>query len=579
MRAPLRIRRRPAATADSAFPGGLHPLVARIYALRGLTAEALERRRLAHLAAPAALGGMQQAVQLLAAALAAGQRICVVGDFDADGATGTAVAVRGLRLLGARGVSYRVPNRLTEGYGLSVALVEDLAAGRARPDLLLTVDNGISSHEGVAAAHAHGMRVLVTDHHVPGPTLPAAEAIVNPNLPGDAFPSKALAGVGVVFYLLLALRAHLREAGAFQGRAEPDLGTLLDLVALGTVADLVPLDANNRILVEAGLKRIRSRRACAGVLALFDAAGRDPARAVAADLGFAIGPRINAAGRLEDMGLGIECLLADDPGRAARLAAELTSINAQRQELQAGMVEEAEAQVARFLSRWSPQDLPCGIVLHDEGWHPGVVGLVASRLKERLHRPVVAFAPADDGRASLRGSARSIPGFHLRDALADVDAAEPGLIERFGGHAMAAGLTLAAPALPAFAAAFDALARQRLDAAALEHCIWSDGELAMDEFCPHVARELRYAGPWGQAFPEPAFDNEFEVQASRIVGGRHLRLDLRPPGSRLPLQAILFDGLEHSPPPARIRAVFHLDLNHWNGEERLQLLVRHIEPA
>lgn len=573
----VEIRRRERIDA-SCWPADVHPLLARVYAARGLAPADVARARLADLAAPDSLGGLDRACELLAEAIDANVRICVVGDFDADGATGTAVAVRGLRLLGARNVGYRVPNRAREGYGLSATLVESLAA-TDRPDLILTVDNGIASHDGVAAANAHGIRVVVTDHHLPGARLPPAAAIVNPNVEGDAFPSKALAGVGVMFYLLLALRAFQRSRGTFAatGIAEPDLSVLLDLVALGTVADLVPLDANNRILVAAGLRRIRAGRACAGIAALLRASRRDPARVVAADLGYALGPRINAAGRLEDMGLGIECLLADDASRAERLAAELSEINAQRQELQSAMVEQGEAMVAAFLARHGDANLPYGIVLHEPDWHPGVVGLVASKLKERLHRPVVACALAETDATELRASARSIAGFHLRDALAEVDARCPGLIARFGGHAMAAGLTLSAEYLARFAAEFDAVARQRIDAQALERFVWSDGELAGDDFTHAAAHALRYAGPWGQGFAEPVFDNVFTVESWRVVGERHLKLQLRPESGAAALEAILFDALESTPPPPRVRALFQLDLNEWNGRESLQLLVKQIQ--
>lgn len=597
----ISIRRRGGAADPHEWPADLHPLLVRVFAARGLTPADLSKVRLADLAAPSAIGGMLRACELLTAAIASNQRICVVGDFDCDGATGTAVAVRGLRLLGARNVGYRVPNRFRDGYGLSPGLVDSLA-GVDTPHLIVTVDNGIASHAGIAAARARDIRVIVTDHHLPGEALPDADAIVNPNVVAadrcahanplcescaadarmnGAFPSRALAGVGVMFYLLLALRAHLRAAGAFaaQGIVEPDLSSLLDLVALGTVADLVPLDANNRILVEAGLRRIRSGRCSAGVTALYNAAGRDPTRAVASDLGFALGPRINAAGRLDDMGLGIECLLSDEHARAAALAAQLSSINTQRQELQSAMVEQAEAMVAGFIERYRDAALPHGIVLYEPDWHPGVVGLVASKLKERLNRPVVACAPAEEGSAELRGSARSIAGFHLRDAMAEVDACCPGLIVRFGGHAMAAGLTITAANLERFAAEFDAVARRRLDAAMLEEFIWSDGELAGADFCFDAAQALRYAAPWGQGFTEPAFDNVFDVESWRAVGERHLKLKLRLGGHAESLEAIMFNALDAMPPPSRLRAVYQLDVDQWNGRDRLQLLVRHIEPA
>jgi single-stranded-DNA-specific exonuclease len=581
------IRRREATTAAD-WPVDLHPLLVRIYAMRGLAAHEAAPARLADLVEPFALPGIERACELLAEAIAHDRRICVVGDFDADGATGTAVAVRGLRLLGARDVCYRVPNRMLDGYGLGVGLVDSLVD--IRPDLLVTVDNGIASHAGVAAARARGMRVIVTDHHLPGPTLPPADAIVNPLLarescalesnsghPGAKLSSLAnLAGVGVMFYLLLALRARLFPGDA---STRPDLASLLDLVALGTVADLVPLDVNNRILVAAGLHRIRGGRASAGVAALYRAAGRDPRRAVAADLGYALGPRINAAGRLEDMSLGIECLLSDDIAKADVLAERLSAINAERRELQATMVEQGEAMLAGFIERYRDDALPCGIVLHEADWHQGVVGLVASKLKERLNRPVVAFARASEDGSELRGSARSVAGFHLRDALAEVDAAHPGLIGRFGGHAMAAGLSLPAANLATFAAEFDAVARRRLDPAQLERCLWSDGELGTAEFTADNARALRYAAPWGQAFPEPAFDNVFAVESWRAVGEKHLRMQLRPEQGGDAIEAILFDAADVMPPPARVRALFQLDLNDWNGRERLQLLVRHLEPA
>jgi single-stranded-DNA-specific exonuclease len=584
------IRRRHVPDAG-AWPSGMHPLLARLYAARGVRDAAPSR--LAHLMPPSALGGLECACNLLAAAIASQRRLCVVGDFDADGATGTAVAVRGLRLLGGRTVGYRVPNRFRDGYGLSPGLVEALAG---TTDLILTVDNGIASHAGVAAARAHGIAIIVTDHHLPGATLPDADAIVNPNaVAADSCAhgsppcggcreagagATSLAGVGVVFYLLLALRARLRADGAGADVADADLAGLLDLVALGTVADLVPLDANNRILVDAGLRRIRDGRASAGVAALCRAAGRDPARIVAADLAFALAPRINAAGRLDDMSLGIECLLADDPSQADALAARLSAINAERQDLQATMVEQAEAMVAAFLERRAGAPLPSGIVLHDEGWHAGVVGLVASKVKERLNRPVIAFAPADgaDG-TELRGSARSIAGFHLRDALAEIDARCPGLIARFGGHAMAAGLTLHAAGLPRFTSEFDAVAARRIDPSAFEQCVWSDGELGVAEFSPETARLLRYAAPWGQGFPEPAFDNVFALASWRVVGERHLKLALRLDGRAEPLEAIAFNAVDAAPPPAALRVVFQLDLDEWNGRERLQLVVRHIEPA
>jgi single-stranded-DNA-specific exonuclease len=570
------IKRRACDFDAGAWPS-VHPVLARIYASRGLLAGDPLEPKLSQLADPAALGGIDRACELLTDAIASDHAICIVGDFDADGATGTAVAVRALRMLGAKRVSYRVPNRFRHGYGLSPGLVDELA--EERPDLLVTVDNGIACHAGVDTARARGMRVIVTDHHLPGASLPLADAIVNPNVEGDAFASKSIAGVGVVFCLMLALRGCMRARGAFDAsRPEPDLSTLLDLVALGTVADLVALDANNRVLVAAGLRRIRAGKACAGVLALCRVSGRDPSRVVASDLGFALAPRINAAGRLDDMGLGIECLIADDPEVALAFATRLSGINAQRRDMQAQMVDEGEATVARFIEAHGSDAFPWGVVLYQPDWHAGVVGLVASKIKERLNRPVVAFAPGDEGGAELRGSARSIAGFHLRDALAEVDARCPGLIGRFGGHAMAAGMSLAFVHLERFAAEFDAVARSRLDADQLERVLWSDGELGPRDLCLEVATVLRYAGPWGQAFPEPAFDNVFRVESWRVVGEQHLKLRLLLEGGAERIEAIMFGAGNRVPAP-RVRAVYRLDVDEWQGMPRLQLLLTHMEPA
>ncbi|MBN8480501.1 MAG: single-stranded-DNA-specific exonuclease RecJ [Xanthomonadales bacterium] len=572
---PIAIRRRAAIESIGAWPAGLHPVLRRVYAQRGIRDPREVEHRLAALASPDRLGGIDAACDLLDDAITRDRRITIVGDFDCDGATGTAVAVRGLRLLGARCVDFRVPNRVVHGYGLSPVLVATLDPA---PDLIVTVDNGIASHAGIDAARARGIDVLVTDHHLPAATLPAACAIVNPNVEGDPFPSKALAGVGVVFCLLLALRARRRARGLYAGCDEPDLAMLLDLVALGTVADLVPLDFNNRVLVEAGLRRIRARRACAGVLALLDAAGRDPAAVVASDLGYAVGPRINAAGRLEDMALGIECLLTDDHVVAHGHAARLSSINAERRDLQEAMVEQGETVVARWIAAHGDDALPLGVTLYDDDWHAGVVGLVASKLKERLHRPVIACAPAGDGSDEVRGSARSIRGVHVRDLLAEIDARCPGLIRRFGGHAMAAGLSLARADVARLAAEFEAVVRERTDAALFEPVLLSDGELAPADFDLALARQLRDAGPWGQGFPEPLFDNAFELASWRLAGGRHWRLDLRLPGHAGTVEAILFNAEPAVSPPARCRALYQLDVNEWNGRERVQLVIRHLQP-
>lgn len=557
----------------------MHPVLRRVYAGRGIVDFHQIEHRLAAMASPAALGGIEAACELLASAIREDRRIVIVGDFDCDGATGTAVAVRGLRLLGARQVGFRVPNRQLHGYGLTTALVATLVD--PAPELIVTVDNGVASIAGVAAARARGIDVLVTDHHLPGSLLPEANAIVNPNLDGDGFPSKALAGVGVMFCVLIALRAHLRGCDWFcaEGRAEPDLSVLLDLVALGTVADLVPLDFNNRVLVDAGLKRIRAQRACAGILALVRVSGRDPTSLVPSDLGFAVAPRINAAGRLEDMALGIECLLTDDPAQAEDLAERLSAINAERRELQASMIEQGEAAVSRWIVAHGQQELPCGLTLFEQEWHPGVVGLVASRLKDRLHRPVVACAPAGDGSSEVRASARSIRGIHVRDMLAEVDVRKPGLIQRFGGHAMAAGLTLDRSAVAEFASEFDAVVRERAAAEMFEPILISDGELTREDFNLELARELRFAGPWGQGFAEPVFDNAFELESWRLVGARHWKLKLRLSGYSGLVDAMLFNAEPGLAPPQVFRAAYQLDINEWNGRESLQLILRHFEAA
>ena len=567
----LQLRRREAKGTPGNWPDSVHPVLRQIYAARGVLVPAEVEHRLAHMLSPQTLGGIDAAVTLLLEAIRADWSIVVAGDYDCDGATGTAVAVRGLRLLGARRVSYAIPNRFVHGYGLSPALVESL---QPTPQLIITVDNGVASVAGVAAAKARGIRVIVTDHHLPGEQLPDCDAMVNPNLPGDLFPSKMLAGVGVMFYLLLGLRAKLREQGA-SPRVEPDLSSLLDLVALGTVADLVPLDFNNRVLVEAGLQRIRSGRACAGIVALIEAGKRSPATLCSSDLGFSVGPRLNAAGRLEDMRLGVECLLTDDVEQARQLAERLDGINRERRELQAGMVAEAEVMAAGL-----DHIEAVGVALYEPSWHAGVVGLVASKLKERLHRPVIAFAPAsEDDPDHLRGSARSIAGFHIRDALAAIDARQPGLIERFGGHAMAAGLSLKATDYPRFAAAFDAVATELIAPERLQALLYTDGELPPGAASLELARQLRQAGPWGQAFPEPLFDNLFECAGWKVMGATHLRLQLRDPRDDTLHDAVMFNAYHGQPPPPRLRAAYELTINDWQGRETARLLLHHIEPA
>jgi len=553
---------------------GVHPLLARLYAARGVRSSAELDADLAHLLPPQTLQGAAQAARRLADAIAARERLCVVADYDCDGATACAVALRGLALLGADPavLHYVVPDRLRHGYGLSPAIV-DLARERVPGlTLLLTVDNGIASVDGVAHARAHGIDVVVTDHHLPGAELPAAAVIVNPNQPGCAFESKALAGVGVMFYVLLALRAELRARAHYADGTQPRLDALLDLVALGTVADVVRLDANNRRLVAQGLRRIRAGRMQPGVAALFGVAGRDPARAVAGDFGFALGPRINAAGRLADMTLGIECLLTDDTARAEELARTLDAINRERRDVEAGMREQAELQLDALLPAGPA---PAAIALYDEGFHEGVVGIVASRLKDRLHRPTFVFARGADG--LLKGSGRSIAGFHLRDALDLVAKREAGVLLRFGGHAMAAGCTLAAAGFARFATAFERVAAEWLDAATLQRRLRTDGPLPAEYYDAATVRALD-AVVWGQAFEPPLFCDEVEVLTQRLVGERHLKLRLRPAqGGRTaePREAIWFGRSE--PLPARARVAYRLALDSYQGRERVQMVVEAVE--
>lgn len=570
------IRRRPVASAGQ-WPAQVPALLQRIFAARGALDLAQAQPALGQLLPPTTLKDIETASALLAQAITAQQRILVVGDFDCDGATACAVAVRGLRMLGAAHVVHAVPNRIRHGYGLSPGLVDELAA--LAPALLLTVDHGIACHAGIQAAKARGWQVVVTDHHLAGPHLPPADAIVNPNQPGDGFPSKALAGVGVVFYVLLALRAHLRAHQAFADGRGPDLGRLLDLVAVGTVADLVPLDANNRALVRAGLRRLRAGHGCPGLAALIEVSGRDPHLLTAADIGYAVAPRLNAAGRLDDMGQGIACLLSENPAQAMHLAQGLDAINAERRQVQDAMVAQANEAIAACRHLPQAPGQQAAFCLYDDSWHPGVVGLVASRLKERLHRPVVAFAPAEPGSTQLRGSARSIPGFHIRDALAVVDSAQPGLIDRFGGHAMAAGLSLDSAHLEAFTTAFVAHADSQLDASGLQAVLDSDGALDDAQFDRYHAELLRDAGPWGQGFPEPLFDGVFTLVDWRIVGQRHLRMRLRTGQGAAILNAIAFGAADTAPPPARVQLAYRLAPDDYRGGEAVQLVVEHLAPA
>lgn len=572
----FRVRRRALAEdAEDQLPPDLHPALRRVLLGRGITSPERLDLALGRMAPPGALSGLDTAARLLAEAVMQDRRILVVGDFDADGATGTALAVRLLTAFGARRVDFRVPNRFEFGYGLTPGLVDTLADDP--PDLLVTVDSGIACLPGVARARALGVDVVVTDHHLPGDELPEASAIVNPNAPGDAFPSKALAGVGVVFYLMGAVRSTLREAGWFTGRREtPNLAKLLDLVALGTVADVVPLDHNNRVLVRQGLDRIRAGVATPGVLALLRVGKRDYRHAVASDLGFAVGPRLNAAGRLEDMAVGIRCLLTDDHDEALDLAEQLDELNRQRKAMQDTMQGEATAQVEALLEGLG-DELPFALCLHDERWHQGIVGLVASRIKEATHRPVIAFAPEEQGAEVLKGSARSIPGLHIRDVLAFVDARAPGLIRAFGGHAMAAGLSLDRARLPHFETRLEDSVRHFLDATPPRPEVLTDGELDPADLSLDFAHQLADLGPWGQRHPEPLFEGAFEVLDQRVVGGAHLKMLLRPIDGADPIDAIAFGRLPEDLGGARsARMLYRLDVNHFRGECSAQLVVEHI---
>lgn len=545
---------------------GIHPVLARVLAARGIDDARRLETGLTRLLPFDALSNCAMAARLMADAVEQRERLLIVADYDADGATACALGVSVLRALGAD-VEYLVPNRFEYGYGLTSEIV-DVAAAQS-PRWLITVDNGIASVEGVARANQLGIRVLVTDHHLPSTALPDAACIVNPNQSGCGFPSKHLAGVGVMFYVLMALRSELRTRGWFSSHSEPNLANALDLVALGTVADVVRLDDNNRTLVAQGLKRIRAGRARHGIGALFRVAGRDPTRATAYDLGFLLGPRLNAAGRLTDMTVGIECLLAGDPTRATELAAQLDALNRERREIEAQMQESALVMADAF-----EDDGRYALTMFDPSWHQGVIGILAARLKERFHRPVIAFAPGTGD--EVKGSGRSIPSLHLRDALDLISKRHPGLILRFGGHAMAAGLTLRRPDIEAFAKAFDDVARALLSAQDLEQIVEVDGSLAAEDFGLDLA-ELLETQVWGQGFPPPQFCDDFAVVDQRVVGGRHLKLRVQHPGTHRIIEAMRFG--EDQPLPGRVRAVYRLQVNEYNGLRTPQLILERWRPA
>lgn len=560
------------------LPANLPPLLRRLYASRGVRSAGELERSVKGMLSWQQLSGIDNAVALLYRALQEELRIVVVGDFDADGATSTALSVLALRALGCGNVTCLVPNRFDDGYGLSPEVVDQAHARGAQ--MILTVDNGISSHAGVDRAHELGIPVLVTDHHLPGETLPAAEAIVNPNLRDCTFPSKSLAGVGVAFYLMLALRAHLRDQGWFaaRGLVEPNLAELLDLVALGTVADVVPLDANNRILTWQGLSRIRAGKCRPGIKALLEIANRDAQKLAASDLGFALGPRLNAAGRLDDMSVGVALLLCDNVGEARVLASELDALNQTRKEIEQGMQAEALA-LCEKLER-SSETLPGGLAMYHPEWHQGVVGILASRIKERFHRPVIAFAPAGDG--LLKGSGRSIQGLHMRDALERLDTLYPGMMLKFGGHAMAAGLSLEASRFEEFQQRFGDLVTEWLDPALLQGEVVSDGPLSPVEMTLEVAEMLRDAGPWGQMFPEPLFDGRFRLLQQRIVGERHLKVMVEPVGGGPLLDGIAFNVDTTIWPDNGVREVtlaYKLDVNEFRGNRSVQLIIDDIWPV
>lgn len=556
---------------------GFPEILQRVYAHRGITDVAQLERKSANLLDYRALSGMEDALSLLYSALENNDSITIVGDFDADGATSTALAIRALKAMGYANLNYIVPNRFENGYGLTPLVVEE--AHKRGADLIVTVDNGISSHEGVDAAHQLGIKVIVTDHHLPGAILPSADAIINPNLEDCQFASKSLAGVGVTFYLMSALRAKLRLEDWFikQGLNEPNLAEFLDLVALGTVADVVPLDTNNRILVHQGLSRVRAGRCCAGIKALVEVSKREYSRMVANDFGFALGPRLNAAGRLDDMSVSIELLLTDDMAYARELANELDGLNQSRREIEAGMQQEAAILFNKI--EYGDNQLPNGLAIYHPEWHQGVVGILASRIKEQYHRPVIAFAPAGDG--ILKGSGRAVQGVHMRDALERLNTLQPGLMQKFGGHAMAAGLSLEETKFELFKYHFEQLMGELIRPEQLAGVVWSDGELKRSEFNLETAELIRESGPWGQSFPEPVFDGQFQLLQQRLVGERHLKLMLEPVNGGPMIDAIMFNiDIRRWPDNSvkRAKIAFKLDVNEFRGQKSVQLMIEHIWP-
>lgn len=557
---------------------GLHPVLQTVYLHRKVKSITELDNQLSQLLPFDGLAGMDVAVDSIINAIINNKKILVVGDFDADGATSTAVAVRTLRQFGATQVDYLVPNRFDFGYGLTVELIK--YAKDLKPDLIITVDNGISSIEGVEYANEQGIEVVVTDHHLAAEHLPNAKAIVNPNQPNCSFISKSIAGVGVIFYVMMAIRSTLRERNWFtDGRNEPNLAAVLDLVALGTVADVVPLDKNNRILVDQGLKRIRAGRCCPGISAILKIAGRNQSNCVASDLGFSVGPRLNAAGRLEDMSLGIECLLSDDVQYCNQIAEQLHDLNSQRRSIETDMLEQALVLLDGIISTLDEDKVPSAIVIYHQDWHQGVIGILASRIKERFHRPVIAFAKSDNG--EIKGSARSIKGLNIRDALDLVDKDNSSLIKKFGGHAMAAGLSMDENNFDDFKSSFINVVTEILSEDDLVNVLFTDGELSAADFNMPLAELLRYSGPWGQRFPEPLFDNRFEVIEWRIVGEKHLKLKLQPEDGGAVIDAIAFNTTNEQlgENSDKIRAVYKLDVNEFRNNKSLQLMIEYLEPA